>query len=119
MKRKCSGSGKFPKVITREERQTINPGEVIHECPECGRSWRMNTMQDWSKRPIPMHFVNVKLPEVDPRIKSAENVITIRGLLKKELEYAMARKSDADLHILLDLLVVWVKRVSKALAERS
>jgi len=59
-KKKCKGSNKKDLVITRDEDPNINPGIVNHICPECGRRWARNTMQDWSHLPIPNHMKGLK-----------------------------------------------------------
>lgn len=57
--RKCPGTDRSPEIKTRDDDPTINPGEVIHVCPVCGRKWARNTLQDWSHLPTPRHMVKV------------------------------------------------------------
>ena len=60
-KKKCAGSGQKPILVTRDEISDINPGNVLHYCPDCGRSWARNTLNDgWPDLPIPRHFVEKK-----------------------------------------------------------
>jgi hypothetical protein len=61
-KKKCAGSGQKPILTTREDGADMNPGNIMHSCPVCDRSWdrswARNTLNDgWPNLPIPKHFV--------------------------------------------------------------
>lgn len=62
VKRLCLGAGRLPTVVGRDEDPRINPGDVIHRCPVCSRTWGRNSIKDWSDLPIPRHMV-----VIDPR----------------------------------------------------
>lgn len=60
VKRVCLGSGRLPKIFTRDDLPDINPGDVIHGCPVCGKRWGRNTLNDWSALPTPRHMVDIE-----------------------------------------------------------